>query len=44
MDNKVLQDVVIAPDDNWSGVLAPRQSLRIPVFSTWTNFAVTHPS
>jgi uncharacterized protein len=29
MDDKVLQDVVIAPNDNWSGVLAPGQTLRI---------------
>ena len=29
MDKKVLQDVVIAPNDNWSGVLTPGQALRI---------------
>ena len=29
MNDKVLQDVVIAPDDNWSGVLVPGQALRI---------------
>src|SRR2546430_5311641 len=29
MDDKVLQDVVIAPNDNWSGVLTPGQQLRI---------------
>src|SRR5215469_1102562 len=29
MANKVLQDVVIAPNDNWSGVLSPGQALRI---------------
>src|SRR5262250_588552 len=29
MDDKVLQDVVVAPDDNWSGVLNPGQALRI---------------
>src|SRR5439155_11082114 len=29
MDGKVLQDAVIAPNDNWSAVLTPRQTLRI---------------
>ena len=29
MDGKVLQDAVIAPNDNWSAVLTPGQTLRI---------------
>ncbi|HEX7787901.1 MAG TPA: DUF1989 domain-containing protein [Methylomirabilota bacterium] len=29
MERKSLQDLVVAPDDNWSGVLAPGQRLRI---------------
>src|SRR4026209_2749029 len=29
MASKVLQDVVRAPDENWSGVLTPGQGLRI---------------
>jgi uncharacterized protein len=29
MDGTVLQDAVIAPNDNWSGVLTPGQTLRI---------------
>jgi len=29
MASKVLQDVVLAPDENWSGVLTPGQGLRI---------------
>ena len=29
MDGKILQDAVIAPNDNWSGVLSPGQTLRI---------------
>src|SRR4026209_2730403 len=29
MASKVLQDVVRAPDENWSGVLTPGQGLRV---------------
>ena len=29
MASKVVQDVVLAPDENWSGVLTPGQGLRI---------------
>ena len=29
MANKTLQDAVIAPNDNWSGVITPGQTLRI---------------
>ena len=29
MDGKVLQDAVIVPNDNWSAVLTPGQTLRI---------------
>ena len=29
MDGRVLEDAVIAPNDNWSAVLTPRQTLRI---------------
>src|SRR5712691_4669529 len=29
MANKVVQDVVVAPDENWSAVLTPGQVLRI---------------
>ena len=29
MENKVVQDVVVAPDENWSAVLTPGQLLRI---------------
>src|SRR4029453_6054383 len=29
MDSKTLQDVVVAPNEHWSGVLAPGQTLRI---------------
>ena len=29
MENKVVQDVVVAPDENWSAVLTPGQVLRI---------------
>ncbi|HEY7249003.1 MAG TPA: DUF1989 domain-containing protein, partial [Methylomirabilota bacterium] len=29
MDSKSLQDLVVAPNENWSGVLTPGQTLRI---------------
>jgi len=29
MESKVLQDMVIAPNDNWSGILIPGQALQI---------------
>jgi uncharacterized protein YcgI (DUF1989 family) len=29
VENKVVQDVVVAPDENWSAVLTPGQVLRI---------------
>ena len=29
MEDKVVQDVVVAPDENWSAVLTPGQVLRI---------------
>jgi uncharacterized protein YcgI (DUF1989 family) len=29
MANKTLQDAVIAPNHNWSGVITPGQTLRI---------------
>jgi uncharacterized protein len=29
MANKVVQDVVVAPNENWSAVLSPGQILRI---------------